>query len=164
MNNYRKHLDDLNFHDSNIESIIFENGDSSDRKLTITIDYYNWENNTEDSNTWTTRTLKLIINHCVHLQINTPNLVEDTFEIMSEEYDLLYDTFVNKAMEEKSKSFYHYLKSKQLDNFLSLKFNVNNYSDSLFNETAGFIWIAGFNVQHEWLDKSIGAKKHIAVK
>lgn len=164
MINYKKHIENLDFHDSNIESIKIEDGDYFDRKLTITIDYYNWEGNSEDSENWTTKTLRLIINHCVHLQLNAPNLMEDTFEIMSQEYDLKYDEFVKKAEEEKSESFFNYLRSKQLDNFLSLKFNTNNYADSLFNDSAGFIWIAGFNITHEWVDQKVANKKHIPVK
>lgn len=164
MKNYKEYLDELDFHDSNIESILIEDGELFDRKVTIKIDYYNWEGNNEDTETWITKTLQLTINHCVHFQLNAPNLVEDTFEIASEEYDLMYDSFIKKAQEEKDKSFFIYLKSKQLDNFLSIKFNMNNYADSLFNEPAGFIWIAGFNVKHEWLNQTSGNKKHIAVQ
>lgn len=164
MINYRGEIDNLNFHDSRIVSILFEEGDMFDRKLVMIIEYYNWEGNTEDSGLWVTKTLKLTINHCVHLQINVPNLMEDTFEILSEEYDLEYDSFINKALKEKEKSYFSYLKYKELDSFLSLKFNTNNCADSLFNEPAGFIWIAGFNVNHEWLGQVIEDKKHISIK
>lgn len=164
MENYRKYLDNLDFHDSNIDTILIEDGDLFDRKISIKIDYYNWEGNNEDSESWITRTLQITINHCVHFQINAPNLIEHPFEIMSEEYDLMYDSFIKKAIEEKDKSYFIYLKSKQLDNFLSVKFNTNNYADSLFDESSGFIWLAGFNVTHEWLDQTIGSKKHIAIK
>ncbi len=164
MINYKKHIENLNFHDSNIESIKIEDCDYFDRKLTLRINYYNWEGNSEDSDTWTTKTLLLIINHCVNLQMNAPNLMEDTFEIMSEEYDLKYNEFVKRAEEEKKRSYFNHLKSKELKNFLSIKFNTNNFGDSIFNESAGFIWIAGFNVQHEWIEEKVANKKHIAVK
>lgn len=164
MKNYKEYIDELDFHDSNIESILIEDGELFDRKVTIKIDYYNWEGNNEDAETWITKTLQITFNHCVHFQLNAPNLVEDTFEIISEEYDLMYDSFIIKAQAEKEKSFFIYLKSKQLDNFLSIKFNMNNYANSLFNEPVGFIWIAGFNVKHEWLNQTSGHKKHIAVQ
>ena len=96
--------------------------------------------------------------------MNAPNLMEDTFEIMSEEYDLKYNEFVKRAEEEKKRSYFNHLKSKELKNFLSIKFNTNNFGDSIFNESAGFIWIAGFNVQHEWIEEKVANKKHIAVK
>lgn len=163
MNNYREHLDKLNFHDSRIESITIEDSDLFDRKLIVKIDYYNWEGNTDESDSWITKTLQITINHCVHLQFNFPNLIEDAFEIVSEEFDLKYDSFINKAIAEKDKSYFVNLKSKQLDNFLSLKLNINNYGDSLFNESVGFIWIAGFNVNHEWLEQSVVDKKHISI-
>jgi hypothetical protein len=164
MNNYREKLDNLYFHDSSIESILIEDGDLFDRRITIIIKYYNWEGNTENSETWIQKTLQLTINHGVHLQVNAPNLMEHPFEIMSEEYDIMYDSFIKKALEEKNNSYYIHLRSKQLDNFLSVKFNTNNYADSLFNESAGFIWIAGFNVEHEWLDQTIESKKHISIR
>ncbi len=161
MINYKQEIEDLYFHDSSIESIQFEEGDLFDRKLTVLIDYYNWEGNSEDAENWTAKTLKLVICHCVHLQINAPNLMEDTFEIMSEEYDLEYDAFIKKALDEQSKSYFNYLRSKPLENFLSLKFTTRNFANSLFNEPAGFIWIAGFNVSHEWIDEKTTGKKHI---
>jgi hypothetical protein len=163
MLNYKELLDDLDFHDSHIESILIEDADYFDRKLVVLIDYYNWEGNTEESEQWETKTLKIIINHCVHLQINAPNLMEDTFEIVDQEFDIKYNEFVDKAFDEKSKSYFVHLKSKELLNFLSLKFHTRNYSDSLFGEHAGFIWIAGFNVTHEWIDTKQTSKKHIAI-
>lgn len=163
MKNYKKHLETLNFHDSDIQSISIEENDMFDRKLIVKIDYYNWEGNMEESDSWITKTLQITINHCVHLQFNAPNLMEDAFEILSEEFDLMYDDFVNKALKEKASSYFVNLNSKQLNNFLSLKFNLRNYGDSLFDETNGFIWIAGFNVHHEWLDESIVNKKHISI-
>jgi hypothetical protein len=159
--NYKELIEDLYFHDSYIESIKMEGGDMFDRKLTLIIDYYNWEGNSEESENWTTKTLHLTINHCVHFQVNAPNLMEDTFEIMSTEYDLMYDEFVKKALAERSQSYFNNLRSKALNNFLSIKFNTNNYADSLFNDSAGSIWIAGFNVTHEWKDEIIKCKKHI---
>lgn len=164
MKNYKEELENLDFHDSNITSILIEDGDMFDRKITMNIDYYNWEGNTEDSDTWITKTLQLTIYHGVHFQINAPNLIEDTFEIISEEYDLMYDSFIKKALEEKDISYFKNLKSKQLDNFLSIKFNTRNYATSLFNEPSGFIWVAGFNVKHEWLNHTMEGKKHITVK
>ncbi|NOQ71929.1 MAG: hypothetical protein GQ574_08005 [Crocinitomix sp.] len=160
--NYKTYIENLDFHDSNIESIKIE--DYFDRKLTITIDYYNWEGNSEDGEDWTTKTLLLTINHCVNLQMNAPNLMEDTFGIISQEYDLKYDEFLKKAEEEKSQSYFKNLKSKKRENSLSLKFNTKNYANSLFDEPAGFIWIAGFNVKHEWIDQEVVNKKHITVK
>lgn len=164
MINYKEFIDNLNFHDSNIESVKIEDGDYFDRKLSVTIDYYNWEGNSENSDVWTTKTLRLIINQCVHFQLNAPNLIEDSFEIMDHEFDLKYDEFIEKAIKEKSESYFINLRAKSLNNFLSLKFYTNNYADSLFNETAGFIWIAGFNVTHEWIEQKEVAKKHIAIK
>lgn len=164
MTNYKQYIEDLYFHDSHIESITIEDGDYFDRKLTLMIDYYNWEGNSEESDKWVSKTLKLVINHCVHLQLNAPNLVEDTFEIKDHEYDLKYDDFVNKALMEKNSSYFHHLKAKQLSNFLSLKFITNNFADSLFEEPVGFVWIAGFNVSHEWIESQEVPKKHIAIK
>ena len=161
MHNYKDQLINLNFHDSSINSITIEPGDLFDRKVTIMIDYYNWEGNNKDSEKWIFKTLQLTINHCVHCQINAPNLMEDTFEIMSEEFDLMHDEFIEKAQQEMEKSYFVNLRSKQLDNFLSIKFNTDNYAKSLFGENAGFIWLAGFNVEHTWLGESIGSPIHI---
>lgn len=57
MKNYREKLDNLNFHDSSIESILIEDGDLFDRRITIKIHYYNWEGNTKSSETWIQKTL-----------------------------------------------------------------------------------------------------------
>ena len=164
MLNYREQLNELDFHDSNIESMYIEDADYFDRRLTVLIDYYNWEGNKEESDIWKTKVLKITINHCVHLQLNAPNLMEDTFEIVDHEFDVKFNEFIEKAIEEKGKSYFVHLKSKELSNFLSLKFYTRNYADSLFDEHAGFIWIAGFNVTHEWIDAKETVKKHIAIK
>lgn len=161
MLNYREQLNELNFHDSNITHFSLEEGDLFDRKLTLFIDYYNWEGNPEGSENWETKTLKLTIDHCVHLQINAPNLMEDTFQIMDHEFDVLKNAFIAKALEEQDKSFFVNLKAKPLTNFLSLKLHTNNFADSLFNEDTGFIWFAGFNVSHEWLGSRQTRPKHV---
>lgn len=164
MLNYREQIDNLVFHDSHIDSILIEDSDNFNRRVTLIIDYYNWEGNSEKSEHWETKTLKIIINHCVHLQINAPNLMEDIFEIVDHEFDIKYNEFIDKAFHEKNKSYFVHLKSKELLNFLSLKFYTRNYADSLFDEHAGFIWLAGFNVTHEWMDTKQSSKKHIAIK
>ena len=69
MHNYKDQLIKLNFHDSSINSITIEPGDMFDRKVTIMIDYYNWEGNNKDSEQWIFKTLQLTINHCVHCQM-----------------------------------------------------------------------------------------------
>lgn len=163
MFNYKENIEDLYFHDSNIISLKLEDGDFFQRKLTVLINYYNWEGNKEEKETWTTKTLVLNINHCVHLQVNAPNLMEDTFEIMSHEFDEKYQYFLEKAQKEQSESYFINLRKKKLKNFLSLKFKTNNYGDSHTGETAGFIWLAGFNVSHEWLEDKIVGKKHISI-
>ncbi len=163
--NYKHHLENLNFHDSLIDSISFKSGDLFDRTTTLVIDYYNWEGNSEEGDEWVTKKLVLELAHTVHLEINAPNLAEDCFEIGSCEYDELFNEFVKKTEAEKTDSYYIYLQKKSFDNFLSIKFNIQNYSESLFGKPSGFIWIAGFNVAHKWLHETqIQGKKHIRPK
>ena len=75
MYNYKEKIENLYFHDSNIQQIQILSSENFDRKLILDIEYYNWENNSESSDNWTTRILQLKIDHCVHFQINAPNLM-----------------------------------------------------------------------------------------
>lgn len=161
MNNYKNNLENLNFHDSSIISIKLSDDDNNNRKISLLIHYYNWEENSK-KNDWKYKILRLNFKNMVHFQYNAPNLVKHSFEILDVEYNPEFNEFLVKAEKDKKALNIHAIKSLKLDNFLSIKYLTTNFDNSLFNDLAGYIWIAGFNVQHEWVEDNLIGKKLIS--
>ena len=90
MENFNDSLNELNFHDSWIDQIqLSENG-----VLTINIDYYNWEGNDFHSDTWITKKLSIIIEHCIHFKFSNPDFIKGTQEIHKHQFIELDDTTI----------------------------------------------------------------------
>jgi hypothetical protein len=161
MKNYADRLRQLDFHDSTIQSIALRNEDFLDRHLSLVIDYYNWENNSEHSDHWTWRVLEIEVRHLVHIEFNVPNLVEDAFGILEVEFGELFDELVRDSIAQRDQSYFKYLREKELTDFLSMKFLINNFGESAVSSGAGYIWIAGFNARHTWIGEWTGRPTHI---
>ena len=77
MENLNKQIDELNFHDSYIDSVHL----SEEGILSVQILYYNWEGNDFNAQQWATKKLTIEIEHCVHLQFSSPGLWMEDQEI-----------------------------------------------------------------------------------
>ena len=60
--NLRKEFELFDFHDSIFEKVLLSNESEGNRKCTITINYYNWENNQEDNKPWEWKKLEISFN------------------------------------------------------------------------------------------------------
>ena len=165
MKNYKTILEELNFHDSNIESfkIFNENGN---RKAIIKINYYNWEGNQNESENWKWRKLMISFEHLVHFVFNAPDLDDNAFEIMETEFDIGIEKLIE--LEKKKKDKFSQYKSHLLDqheNYLSIKFMTSNWGDSFIGENSGYILIIGCGIRLEWNDdNAFQGQIHIPIK
>jgi hypothetical protein len=170
MNNFNETLDMYNFHDSLVNSIVFEPcTDEGLRKLVIDIDYYNWEGNDESNDTWTKKKLLFKIEHCILLRYEFPNLMSrhgseiNDIELKNDDVERI-NNFHNKFKTDKC---YNDFPDKEFENCFSVKFHTHSsyapYGEKIFEETGGYLWVAGFNGKIESVDSYEAQKSHIGV-
>ena len=114
MDNFNDIIRQYNFHDSIIDKIIFDPCSIGlMRKLTLGIDYYNWEGNNIISEKWHWKKMTFEIEHCFLLRYEFPNIIEGGNEI----YDIeLYDSDIKQIEENfnrnRSNIYFNALKDK----------------------------------------------------
>ena len=168
MENFNLVIGKYNFHDSVINRIVFDPCEEGSllRRLSLEIDYYNWEGNNENNSEWHWKKMFFEIEHCFLLRYEFPNIIENGNEISDVE---LCDSDIEIIKEyynkNKSNIYSNLLKDKKFENCFSIKiFTHSCYGDQIFGETTGFLQLAGFNGKIELFDSDICGAVHIPVK
>ena len=163
MENYNTEIQKYNFHDSRIDFIHFEQGDTLSRRLVIQMQYYNWEDNIENNTEWNWKVLKLSIDHCFLLRYEFPDIIENGFEISHIETQDDFELIQNAYFKKKPNIYFNILKDKIFRNCMSIKFFTHDgFGDPIFGENIGFLWVAGFDANIELSDSDITGKIHIS--
>lgn len=152
MENFNLKIDNLDFHDSFIESV----GLSELGILKIKIHYYNWEGNKSESKKWTTKNLTIEVEHCLHLKFSSPGLWNEDQEIQKHISLDKHSEIITQLENYKKK------RNSNFKNTIALKFSTHSYGEPLFNESIGFLEIAGLNAKLIWSEtETIGSPIHI---
>lgn len=165
MNNKNlKHIfNQFYFHDSHIENIEIISKNVNERKCIIILNYYNWEENTSKSSKWKWKKMKIIFNFLSNIEWNIPDFLHNKIEIVDVEFDINIKKLL-KIENNKKQEFKNY-KSPLFDNdngYLSIKFNICNYGESLTTDS-GYILLIGSDVKYEWInDENLEGKIHIS--
>lgn len=140
MENFNLKIDELEFHDSSIESVcLTEFG-----VLKVKIHYYNWEGNQFESEKWTTKTLTLEVEHCIHLKFSSPGLWNEDQEIQNHVLLEKHSEIISQLD--------NYKKSRKSDyiNTVAVKFLTHSYGEPILDESIGFPEVAGLNAKLIW--------------
>ena len=167
MDNFNAVIGQYNFHDSTINNIIFNPcAYGLLRKLTLEIDYYNWEGNDKNSTEWIWKKMLFEVEHCFLLRYEFPNIIENGSDISHIELcDSDIKIIENNYNENKKNIYFDILKTKIFENCLSIKiFTHSCYGDPIFGETIGFLQLAGFNGKISLMDSETRGMIHIPVK
>lgn len=152
MENFNTKIDELNFHDSFIESIRL----SEDGILRLNFHYYNWEGNEFKSKRWTTKKLTIEIEHCIHLKFSSPGLWMEDQEIQNHECLDKHSELIEQIENYQQKRKSDYI------NTIAVKFMTHSYGEPVFDESIGFLEIGGFNARLIWSENSeVGIPIHI---
>lgn len=152
MENFNKQIDELNFHDSFIDSVCL----SEEGILKVKFHYYNWEGNEFKSEQWTTKILTIEIEHCVHLKFSSPGLWLEDQEIQNHECLDKHSELVQQIENYKERRKSDYV------NTIAVRFMTHSYGEPIFNESTGFLEIGGLNAKLVWSEQSeVGSPIHI---
>ena len=152
MNNTNLVFEDLNFHDSFIDSLAM----NEEGILKIKIHYYNWEGNEFTADTWKTKNLTIEVEHCIHLKFSSPGLSMSDQEIQHHESLSKHSEIIDqiKIFEENRKC--------KFENTIAIRFLTHSYGKSIFKETQGFLEIGGLNATLSWSEtETTGPPNHI---
>jgi len=154
MKNLNFDIDQIDFHDSFIKSAVLDDFGV----LTIHINYYNWEGNAKDSDNWKTKTLTIKVEHCLQFKFCSPGLWENDWEIQNHESLDKHEEIIDSLKE------FEEQRNTKFDNSIAVRFYTHSYGKAIFNETQGFLEIAGLNAQLIWKEnETVGKPKHIPV-
>ena len=151
-NNLKDKFIDLNFHDSEINKVEVVTCNGNERKCTLLIDYYNWENNKNSNPNWDWRKLQITFDCLSHIEWFVPDWGNRHSDILGVEFDYkIEEMFLHeRAIKEKYPGYLSPLFDSP-KGYLSVKFNVSNF-DSITDEQ-GYLLLIGSGVNLEWLNK-----------
>lgn len=140
MKNFNENLDELNFHDSDIKSVCL----TEDGILRVKIHYYNWEGNKFESQKWISKKLLLEVEHCIHLRYSSPGLSNEDLEIQKHESLEKHSELIEQLDNYQAKRQFKF------NNTIAVRFLTHSYGEPVFDESIGFLEIAGFNAKLIW--------------
>ena len=149
MNTIKDQLEQLNFHDSEIERITLE----SPRKCSITINYYNWEGNDGGQKPWKWKKLKITFDFLAIIEWNAPDLINSPATILDTRFDDKIDELIDIEQEKKKKyKSYRSPLFGQGEDCVSITFILSSFDDWL-NEDGGYLRLIGSRANIQWLSE-----------
>lgn len=145
LKNLKSELDGLNFHDSRILSVVFDEYRSCEVKL----DYYNWECNQENPNNWVRKTLIIHFNFLAVFQWSAPNFVDESATISGATFDIGIPELLEAETGKKAEFHDYQSPIFDADNYLSIYFILNN-CDLENDEVEGYLHLIGSDVKIWW--------------
>lgn len=145
-------LQALNFHDSCLRDVTLSFSSGNARKCSLSIDYYNWEANT-DGKPWRWRQLVITFGSVAYLEFTSPDVLNRAQDIHDIDFTDDFERF--RPAHDKTLIECPKYRSPLFDTDqgpIAMKLQTQN-SDWL--GTGGHLLVIGSNVQLEWDDDDV---------
>ena len=155
--NRKKDLININFHDGVILNLNFNVGNNQNKSAEVIIMYYNWEENKDNDEDWTSKILQISIDCLVTFEFHNINSdYLDPFIL-----DVTFDTDIEKILKSENE-FTEYITSiiKNPSDYLCVKFNLDNFGNEEKPYNQAHLLLAGVGVKIKWLEEYSSPRTH----